>query len=202
MKKGPNQLQTTSLQQLGILLRPKNLLRTVASAAPGAGAFLEIQDQLHGAKLDQRVDVLEETHISLQTKLSELEKLQPKTATRDPDWSVATADYIRRIVDIAVIYDGAADSPPRPGRRLFLTVAHGCFVGPQAVLTCVEATDLASSVANHKDGQLEIIAGFSRYQFQIEPVDKLSGLVICKLTQRDDERYPKNKSKNEKSRSP
>jgi hypothetical protein len=158
-----------------------------------------MQGQLDGAKLDQRIDVLEETHLSLQAKLNELEKLQPKTATHESNWPVATADYIRRIVDIAVIYDGAADSPPRPGREQLLTVAHGCFVGPHAVLTCVEAIDLTSAVANHKNGQVAIITGFSWYEFQIEPIDKLSGLVICNLTQRDEERYLRIKAKMKKT---
>ena len=199
MNEEPNQLQKTSLQQLGILLRPKNLLRTVASAAPGASAFLEIQSQIDGARLDERIDLLEETDLSLKAKLNELEKLQPKTATHESNWPVAIADYLRRIVNIAVVYDGAADSPPRPGRQRFLTVAHGCFVGPHAILTCVEALDLASGVANHKHGQLAIIAGLSWYEFEIEPIDKLSGLVICNITQRDEERYLRTKTKMKKA---
>src|SRR5438067_13262226 len=104
MTEEKNQPQKTSRQQLGILLKPKNLLRTVASAAPGAGAFLEMQSQLDGAKLDERITSLEETDLSLKAKLLTIESSQPKTVTRESNWPVATGDYLRRVVDIVVVF--------------------------------------------------------------------------------------------------
>lgn len=185
----------TSVWQLGILLKPKNLLRTIASVAPGAGALLEVQSQLDGAKIDERIATLEETDVSLQTKLAELENFQPQVATQESNWPVAAGDFLRRIVDIAVVYDGRVDVPPRPGRKLFLGVAHGCFVGSKAVLTSAEAIELAKDVAEHKGGTLTIIAGWGWYDFEVEAIDSLSGLVICKITRRDDERWLRTKTK-------
>src|SRR5207244_734254 len=194
MTEEQNQPHKTSLQQLGILFKAKNLLRTIASAAPGAGAFLEMQSRLDGAKLDERITSLEETDLSLQAKLLAIETSQPTTTTHESNWPVATADYLRRVVDVAVVFDGAVNSPPQPGER-FLTVAHGCFVGPKAVLTCVEALELANGVVHQKHGALVIIAGIGWYEFELEPIDKLSGLVICNIQRRDDERWAKTKKK-------
>jgi hypothetical protein len=199
MNQEPNQFEPTSRQQLGILLKPKNLLRTLASAAPGASALLEMQSQLEGVRLDERITSLEDTDLSLQAKLHELEKAQPKFKPHESNWPAAATDYLRRIVDIVIVYDGAVDSPSRPGCELFLSVAHGCFVGPDAVLTCTEALELALEVANYKKGALAIIAGFGWYEIEVEPVDTLSGLVILKIVRRDEERYARLATKMKKA---
>lgn len=191
--------QKTSLQQLGILFKSKNILRTVASVVPGAGALLEIQSQLDGAALDDRVTSLEEVDLSVQAKVAQLESSQPKPPVQDSNWPAAAADYLRRVVDFAVVYDGKVDPTPRPGREVFLTVAHGCFVGPKTVLTCVEAINTASDVANYKRGRVAIIAGFSWYEFELETTDKWSGIVTCKITQRDERRYSLTKARMKKA---
>src|SRR5205823_1071118 len=133
-----------------------------------------------------------ETDLSLQAKLLAIENSQPTTTTHESNWRAATGDYLRRVVDIAVVFDGSVNSPPEPGER-FLTVAHGCFVGSKAVLTCVEAIELANGVAQHKRGTVVIIAGIGWYEFELEPIDKLSGLVICNIKRRDDERWAQTK---------
>jgi hypothetical protein len=189
-----DQHHKTSLHQLGILLKPKNLLRTAASAVPGASAVLEMQNQLDGAILDERITSLEETDLSLQGKLAEMERSQPKTVTHQSNWHVAASDYLRRIADMAVVFDGVVNSPPQPGER-FLTVAHGCFVGPKSVLTCLEAIELAKDVANHKRGTVAILAGITRYEFELDRIDQLSGLVICKIICRDEQRWLRTKTK-------
>ena len=124
MTEKQNQPQKTSLQQLGILFKPKNLLRTVASAAPGAAAFTEMQSQLDGAILDERIASLEKTDLSLQAKVMAIESSQPKNITHESNWPVATGDYLRRVVDIAVVFDGAVNSP-RYRRGLRCLAAHG-----------------------------------------------------------------------------
>jgi len=48
----------TSREQLGILLHPKNLVKTVAAALPGAGAAAEILNQLEGAKSTSTLVIL------------------------------------------------------------------------------------------------------------------------------------------------
>jgi hypothetical protein len=82
---------------------------------------------------------------------------------------------------------------------IFLSVAHGCFVGHKTVLTCVEAVNTARDVANYKRGRIAIIAGFSWYEFELETADGLSGLVTCKIIQRDEQRYSRTKAKMKKA---
>lgn len=182
-----------SLQQLGILFKPKNLLRTVISAAPLSGPLLEIDSQLEGAQLDERIVSLEESDLSLRAKLTAVESAQPKPIPQQSDWAATAGQYLQRIANIIVVYDGRADTPPRPGKERFLEVAHGCFVGPKAVLTSVEAIDLAQGVARHKGGALAIMAGIAWYEFELQPIDELSGLVICNITQRDETRWLRTK---------
>ncbi len=199
MTQEQKQPHKTSLQQVGILFKPKNILRTVASVAPGASALLEIQSQLEDAALDDRITSLEEAGLSVQTKVAQLESSQPKPPVQESNWPAAAADYLRRVVDFAVVYDGKTDPTPRPGREVFLTVAHGCFVGSKTVLTCIEAINTTSEVANYKRGRVAIIAGFSWYEFEVETADKLSGIVTCKITQRDERRDSQTKAKMKKA---
>lgn len=183
------------VQRLKALLKPKNVIRTLISVAPGSGPFLEMDSQLEGAQLDERIGSLEETDLTLHAKLSALESKQPKPTPQREDWIAAAQQYLQRVADIVVIYDAVADSPPRPGREVFLDVAHGCFVGPKAVLTSVEAIRLAKGVAKLKRGRLGIVAGMNWYTFELAPIDELSGLVICNITARDEKRWSRTKSK-------
>ena len=127
----------TASKQLGIILNPKNLLKTVASQFPGASAGVEILNQLEGKRVDQRLNVLEDTDSKLQTKMQKLE--QAATATPPiSGWPTAVAEYRRRIVEFAVVYDGGFHSRSQRGQELVQPVAHGCFVDANVVLTCSE----------------------------------------------------------------
>jgi len=183
----------SSLQQLATLLKPKNLLRTAGAAVPIGGSLIEMWSQLDGAKLDERVTTLEEADISFQAKLLEMEKTQPKPIAHQPDWPSSVGDYMRRIADFVVVFDGAVNSPPQPGMR-FLRVGHGCFIGSNAVLTCREVIELANGVANHKKGVVAIHAGIARYEFELEETDSFSGLIVCKTVARDEKRWQRSKA--------
>jgi len=139
-------IDETARKQLGIILNPKNLLKTVASQFPGASAGVEILNQLQGKRVDDRLNVLEGTDAQLLTKLQKLE--QPATATPPVyGWPTAVGEYRRRIVEFAVVYDGGYHDGAHRGQELVQPVAHGCFVGANEVLTCSEALKLAQGVA-------------------------------------------------------
>ena len=177
----------TPKEKLGILLKPKNLIRTIASAVPGSGPLLELHSQLEGAAVGKRLTSLEGVDLTLQAKLQELEKAQPKSQLELHDWPIAVESYLKRIVDFVVFYDAGIHSPAERGHEFFHAVAHGCIVGPNIVLTCNEALSLASEVAAAKRGRVVIVAGYARYDFEAEEPNDASGLVICRLTQRDEE---------------
>ena len=195
MSEEKKHIKQNSLRQLGVILNPKNLLRTVAASFPGASSVLEIQDQIEGDKVVQRISKLEDTDTELQAKLLNFERAQPKPHLDLHDWPAAVGNYSRRIVDISVVYDANSHSKSQRHRELSLSVAHGCIVGPKSVLTCAEALQLAHSVADHKKGRVTIIAGYALYEFQAEKLDPFSGLVVCELTKRDEDRWTKTKQK-------
>jgi hypothetical protein len=181
MNDTPKETDATSGQQLGILLKPRNLFRTVASAVPGSGALLEIQAQLDGAKIDQRIEDLREVDGELRLKLQKLE-----TNSKEPppahDWPKAVYDYLLRVVDFTIVHSAGTPSSGKDEERYYLPVTHDFFIGPNKVLTCVEALEVAREVASAKSGRLIITAGYRQYAFESEHVDDISGLVACNLT--------------------
>lgn len=116
---------------------------------------------------------------SLQT----LEDSAAKPTAPDSDgWSVAAGEFLKRNVEFAIVH-----RPPEfPGRDYVLPVANGCLVGDDYVLTCKEALELATKGAEHKRGRVVLLLGFVWYDFEAEPLDALSGLVLCKITKRDE----------------
>lgn len=169
---------------LGIILNPKNLLKTVASQFPGTSAAVEILNQLEGHRVDDRLNVLEGTDTQLLTKLQKLE--QSVTATPPIcGWPTAVAEYRRRIVEFAVVYDGGFHSRSLRGQELVQPVAHGCFVGTNEVLTCSEALELAQEVAREKYGRAIIVSSLIQYEFDAESPDGFSGLITCRITGKD-----------------
>lgn len=189
MNDGPSKTEVTSRQQLGIIFGVKNLLRTFASVVPFGSSALEIQSQLDDHRTSARIDSLETADAELASKLETLEQTQPKRFPTIESWSPAVADYSRRLVDFAANYDAGYHSPSERGRELTHWVSHGCFVAPNLVLTCREALEIAQEVAEAKDGSVCINAGLGWYNFEAEPVDKTSGLVLCRITGRDEARW-------------
>jgi hypothetical protein len=49
----------TPREQLGILIRPNNLLKTVGTLIPLSSPLVEMQNQIEGAQLDQRLKQVE-----------------------------------------------------------------------------------------------------------------------------------------------
>jgi hypothetical protein len=188
MKMAKTEKAPASWHRLRILLKLKNLLRTIASLVPVSAPVLEIHSQLEAAKVDDRITLLEATDVELQGKVASLESAQPNVSLQKSSWPVSVGDYVRRIVDILVVYDGAVDSPPQDGER-FLAVAHGCFISPGTVLTCVEAVQLVNKVAEHKNGRVAIAAGIAWYECSLESIDQLSGIAIFDILGRDDARW-------------
>jgi hypothetical protein len=189
MNDDPKKKEVTSRQQLGVILKPKNLLRTVASVAPFSSPALEIQTQLDNHRTSVRIDSLETADARLASKLQALEQAQPKQQPTIESWSRAVSGYTRRIVDFTANYDASFHSPSERGRELTHWVSHGCFVAPDLVLTCSEALEMAQELAESKGGSVRINAGMGWYDFEPEPVDETSGLVLCKITGRDEARW-------------
>ncbi len=120
------------------------------------------------------------------TKLKQLEaavaQAQPQNIN---DWPTAVHEYLLRNVEFAVLHT----PPDRPDREYILPVANGCLVSEDYVLTCSEALDLAQKVAADKEGSVVILRGLARYHFEAESVDKATGLVLCKITGKDEQRW-------------
>jgi hypothetical protein len=74
--------------------------------------------------------------------------------------------------------------PDDQGKELALSVANGCLLGEDYVLTSSEALEFAMGAAPLKNGRVAIVFNLCFYEFQPEPVDSATGLVLCKLTKR------------------
>jgi len=117
------------------------------------------------------------------TKLRRLEEAVGQTPPKDfNDWPAAVSEYLLRNVEFAIVHT----PEDRPGREYILPVANGCLVEENYVLTCREALELSRDVAEHKRGKVIILRGLVRYNFESEAVDEATGLVLCKLTGRDE----------------
>jgi hypothetical protein len=174
--------------QLGILFSPKNFLKTLASQFPFASAGVEALNQLDGAKIEDRVTLTEHQLKNLATARPS----SPAPATGGvsfQDWSFAAGEFMRRNVHFAIAYDASYHSRRERGQELIQRVAHGCLVGPGEVLTCKEALQVVDAVVQEKRGRAVILSGFATYDFVHEQIDEGSGLVLCKLSGRDETKW-------------
>lgn len=174
------------LAQLGTMFHPRNLLKTVASQFPLTSAGVEVLNQLEGQRVEKRVTDLEQTDATVMAKLQKLEASAIKTPPPAfVEWPVAVSEYLRRNVEFAILHT----PPDASGSEFTLPVANGCLVGDDYVLTSSEALEFANDCAQMKRGRVVILFNLCWYEFQAEPVDKATGLVLCKLTKRDEEKY-------------
>jgi hypothetical protein len=174
------------LAQLGTMFHPKNLLKTVASQFPLTSAGVEMLNQIEGQRMEKRVTDLEQTDGTVMAKLQKLEASAIKTPPPPfVEWPTAVTEFLLRNVEFAIIYRPSDD----PGPEFVLPVANGCLVGDDYVLTSSEALEFATDGAAIKEGRLVILFNLCWYDFQAEPVDKATGLVLCKLTKRDESTY-------------
>jgi len=172
--------------QLAAVIQPKNLLKTIASQVPLASVGVELLNQLEGQRVEKRIVALEESDEKLFSSLRKLESSVAETIPQNiNEWPNAVHEYLLRNVELAVVHT----PPDEPGKEYFLPVANGCLVGDECVLTCSEAIELARAVAEHKRGRVIIVIGFVWYEFEAEPVDKTTGLILCRITSRNEERW-------------
>lgn len=172
----------------GILLRPSNLLKTVASQFPLASIPMVMLDQIEGQEADDRLLNLE-SRVDLVEKLKAVEGATSPMPYPSRDWPASVAEFTRRTVDVAVAYDGGFHDPARRGHELFLVVGHACVVGEQQVLTCKEVVELAGDIARHRSGRVIIIASMAWYGCTFEPASDPSGLSVSRLLDRDEARF-------------
>lgn len=187
-KKPTNDLQSKAETgaQLGVLLQPKNIIKTLASQVPFASAGVEMLNQLEGNAIARRLEITEQ-------ELKALQQLKapaaPAAAPQFREWSHAASEYLTRSADLAVVYDGGFHSRADRGRVMVQVVGHGCLVGNREFVTCKEALSMVTGAAEHKYGRAIVIAGMAWYAFEAEPVDTASGICVCRLTQRDEVRW-------------
>ena len=172
--------------QLGTVFHPKNVLKTLASQVPFASAGVEMLNQLEGQRVEKRVTALEQADVQVMAELRKLEGAALKTPPPAfVEWPTAVTEFLLRNVEFAIVYL----PPDERGNEYVLPVANGCLVGDDYVLTSSEALEFAMQAATIKRGRVVILFNLCWYEFQAEPVDRASGLVLCKLTKRDEETY-------------
>jgi hypothetical protein len=168
-----------------VFLKPANVARTIASQIPGLSAMVEMANQLDGEEIDQRIAALE-----AEPKAAALLKtLEESVARPEPglsDWSTAVAEYLLRTIDLTVVYDGGFHSPKRAGTELVQSVAHGCILSATEVLVGDEALELATRVADTKEGRIVISAGMERFEFDPGSGNSALGLSVFPLGPRDE----------------
>jgi hypothetical protein len=96
-------------------------------------------------------------------------------------------EYLARNVEFAVVHTPGVEF----GDKYVLSVGSGCLIGDNNVLTCGEVLDTARAVAEHKRGRVVLLIGLVWYEFDSAPVDESTGLVLCRVTTRNEETYRK-----------
>jgi len=194
-----NQEPESSRQHLGIIARPLNLLRTVAAGFPVTSSLTEVLDQIQGERVDKRLAALENSDSDLAIKVRELEQSQAKEPAPTQDWPRAVSEFVSRLVNVGVFYDGQFDSPEQKGKELFVIVGHGCFVGPKTVLTSAEVIEWSEEIAKQRKGAIRIVAADSvRYDVEIEKGGSGFGLASLLLTSRNEDDFKREMAIREK----
>ena len=186
--------KTTSKEQLGVLSRPANLLKTIGSQFPGGSALVELQNQLADHEIEKRINSLEAS-VHLNAKIHAWEAANPAPIKSLSDWSFAAAEFVSRTVDVAVAYDSGFHGDKRGGNELIQPVAHACIIGESEILICREVLELALAVAEHKHGRVVILAGLAWYGIEPESQIESVGLSVLRLTERDETRWLELKKK-------
>ncbi len=170
----------SSRSDAGVLIRPRNLLKTAASFIPVAAALAEALGQIEAEQVDQRVGDLESWR-----KLHDLEAANPPPPPAPLDWPTAVADFHVRTVDLCVFYDGSFEHPSKRGRELFLHVCHGCLVDGAHIVTTTQALDMARAVAEDRRGRVVLVVGMSHFELDVGSVQDHVSLSVCPIGRRD-----------------
>ena len=177
-----------------MILKPANLLKTVASQIPIAAALVEVQNQISGFEYGKRIDSLE-AGMLLNAKVHALEAANPSPPAQLQDWPMPAAEFTRRTVDVAVAYDKGFHTGTHHGKELVQTLGHACIIKEGEILICKEALELAHAVAAHKHGRIIILAGMEWYEVETGLHDEAVGLSVLRLTTRDEMRWAEMKRK-------
>jgi hypothetical protein len=86
----------TIRSQFKTVLRPKNLIRTVASQIPGVGAAVEMINRIEGEAVDRLLQELTESDVKLLSKIEDLEKGPQKPSFAVNDWSICASSITIR----------------------------------------------------------------------------------------------------------
>jgi len=174
--------------QARVLLEPKNLLKSVASQFPVASIFTGMIDQIEESEAGERFDKIE-AEMAAWIKSSHKHAINPQSSTLVHDWPHSVAEYVRRLVEITIVYDGVYHSESQRGRELILSVGHGCLISDHEVIANKESLDLAEEIAEMRGGRVIIQAGMGWYLFRVEHRCNTSSVRVCKLISRDEEKW-------------
>lgn len=186
--------KTTSKEQLGVLSRPTNLLKTIGSQFPGGSALVELQNQLADHEIEKRINFLEEG-LRLNALIHAMESANPPKYPSLGDWTRAAAEFTWRTVDVAVVYDSRFHEESSKGKELIQPLAHACIIGDREILICNEALDFAQKVAEQTRGRIVVFAGMAWYGIESSHEKSAVGLRILSLSDRDEIRWSKLKRK-------
>lgn len=81
-----------------------NLFKTLAGRIPVASIATDLIDQIEDHETDLRIGKLE-ANVAAFEALKVAEQAAPKTPPPFHDWSIAAGEYVRRTIDLLVIYD-------------------------------------------------------------------------------------------------
>jgi hypothetical protein len=175
--------------QARVLLEPKNLLKSVASQFPVASIFTGMIDQIEESEAGERFDKIE-AEMAAWIKSSHKHAINPQSSKSVHDWPHSVAEYVRRTVEITIVYDGVYHSEDQRGRELILSVGHGCLISDLEVIANKETLEMARDIATARNGRTIIQIGTGGwYSFQVEHDCEASALRVCKLTSRDEEKW-------------
>ena len=175
-------------KQAGILFKPMNLFKTLAGQIPVASIATDLIGQIEDHETDVRIEKLE-ANVAAFEALKAAEKAAPKTPPPFHDWSISAGEYVRRTIELLVVYDSGFHGDAEPGRDLYHAVGHGCIFSDKEVLTCKEALETAREGAAYKRGRVMISCGAAWYECDFSDPDKNTGLCIGQITKRDEEKW-------------
>jgi hypothetical protein len=158
---------------------------SIGESLPGLATVMEMTHPIDGGRMEVRVTRLEESDVQLMAAVERLKKLGAKTSPEAAGWHQIVPEMVGRTGSLAVLH-----TPPESGQdRYVLTVGHACLIGEDALLTCREALEMAGRLAEIKSGQVVLLYGTMWYYFKPEQVNSASGLVLCRITGRDEDRW-------------
>ncbi|TAE89682.1 MAG: hypothetical protein EAZ81_12365 [Verrucomicrobia bacterium] len=186
--------ETTSREKLVVILDPPNLAKSLGSLIPCASVLSEMSNQLQSYEIEKRINSVEEG-LRLNAQIHAMEAANPPQSPSLGDWTRAAAEFTRRTVDVAVVYDGGFHAESRKGKEWVQPCAHACIIGDREIVICNEAFDFAQKVAEETRGRIVVLVGMAWYGIESSPVKSAVGLRVLSLSDRDETRWSKLKQK-------